>query len=165
MRKINAANPKNVVAGDLDGNGIDEVIADFGAGIGIWIRWNGATWCQLHSLTASSMVTGDLDNNGRLEVIVDFPGVGHLHLLERDVVVEARTTRTRRRCSIANIDGGGKDLVLDFPGSGIWILRNAQLVVPSAQPEPDRHGRRRLRRQRHRRPGASPFRGPACGSS
>ena len=29
--KITAANPKNVVAGDLDGNGIDEVIADFGA--------------------------------------------------------------------------------------------------------------------------------------
>ena len=93
-----AANPKNVVAGDLDGNGIDEAIADFGAGIGIWIRWNGATWGQLHCADREHMVTGDLDNNGRLEVILSFPSAG-TYVFWNGTTWGKLHDRTRRRCS------------------------------------------------------------------
>jgi len=61
-----------MVTGDVDNNGLDEVIIDFGATYGIWIRMNNSSWSQLHSLSPDSMVTGDMDNNGQDDVIIDF---------------------------------------------------------------------------------------------
>jgi len=51
-----------MVTGDLDGNGLDEVIIDFGAG-GLWIWQNNSSFVKLHSLSPEVMVTGDLDGN------------------------------------------------------------------------------------------------------
>ena len=54
--------PEQVVTGDLDGNGIDDIIGDFGAIYGVWIRMNNTTWVQLHGLSPTHMAVGDLDN-------------------------------------------------------------------------------------------------------
>jgi hypothetical protein len=37
-----------MVTGDMDGNGKDEVIVDFGPGYGIWVRMNNVWWVKLH---------------------------------------------------------------------------------------------------------------------
>ena len=126
--KITAANPKNVVAGDLDGNGGDEVIADFGAGHGIWILWNNSTWHQLHSLTADSMVTADVDRSGRLELIIAFPEIG-TWVFANGMSWWKLNDQSAARMLVTNIDGAGQDLMLDFPGTGLWILRNGSMWV------------------------------------
>ncbi len=58
-------------------DGQDELIIDFGPGIGLWVRRNDSSWAKLHSLSPEAMATGDMDGNGQDEVIIDFgPGIG-----------------------------------------------------------------------------------------
>ncbi len=38
-----------MVTGDMDGNGKDEVIIDFGSPYGIWVRYNNSSWSKLHN--------------------------------------------------------------------------------------------------------------------
>jgi hypothetical protein len=47
------------VGGDLDGDGRDEVIADFGAS-GVWSWQEGSGWAPVHSLNPKLIVTGRL---------------------------------------------------------------------------------------------------------
>ncbi|MFQ5964291.1 MAG: hypothetical protein ACE5KZ_08415, partial [Candidatus Scalinduaceae bacterium] len=58
---LHPSSPVSMVTGDMDGNGKDEVIIDFGPGIGIWVRKNDAGWIPLHPSSPVSMVTGDMD--------------------------------------------------------------------------------------------------------
>ena len=53
------ANCENIVGGDLDGDGLDEVIADFGAA-GVWSYQEGRGWAFVHSFNPKSIVTGRL---------------------------------------------------------------------------------------------------------
>jgi hypothetical protein len=50
---------ENIVGGDLDGDGLDEVIADFGAA-GVWSYQEGRGWAFVHSFNPKSIVTGRL---------------------------------------------------------------------------------------------------------
>ena len=62
-----------MVTGDIDGSGIDDVIVDFGTGVGIRVWMNNSSWVQLHDLPSDSgMVTGDIDNSGQDDVVIDF---------------------------------------------------------------------------------------------
>ncbi len=70
-----------MTTGDMDGNGLDEVIIDFGTR-GIWILMNNSTWVKLHDLSPEIMTTGDIDGNGLDEAIIDFgPGYGIYNLM------------------------------------------------------------------------------------
>ncbi len=68
-------NPEVMTKGDMDGNGQDEVIIDFGKA-GIWIRMNNSTWVKLHDLSPEIITTGDMDGNGLDDVIIDFGRFG-----------------------------------------------------------------------------------------
>jgi len=75
--QLHSLSAESMTTGDMDGNGLDEVIIDFGSPYGIWIWLNNSTWVKLHSLSAESMITGYLDNNALADVIIDFgEGVG-----------------------------------------------------------------------------------------
>ena len=39
--------PKLITCCDIDGNGRDDVIIDFGPGAGSWVRMNNSTWSAL----------------------------------------------------------------------------------------------------------------------
>jgi hypothetical protein len=122
--QLNASDPKNMVTGDLDGNGIDEVIADFGSAMGIWVKWNGGGWQQLHTLTSDSMVTADLDGNGRKELIIGFSGGGTYVFWNASTWSKLNEVAPKQMIAI-NVLGGGQNLVLDIPGLGLWMLVNA----------------------------------------
>ncbi len=84
----------------------NDVVIDFGPGIGIWVRFNNATWNQLHTISPDTMVTGDMDGTGQDEVIIDFgPGIGiwvrlnnssffQLHTLSPDTMVTGNVDGT-----------------------------------------------------------------------
>jgi hypothetical protein len=67
---------KHLAAGDLDGNGVADLVIDFGPAWGVWLRSNGTTWSQLHPFTSENIVIADLDGNGKAEAIVDFGALG-----------------------------------------------------------------------------------------
>ena len=72
--RLHGTNPIHLAAGNLDGSGGDEVIADF-AGFGLWI-YSAGGWSQLHGSDVSTMMTADLDANGKQDLVVTFPGFG-----------------------------------------------------------------------------------------
>ncbi|MFH1999492.1 MAG: hypothetical protein ABIK28_07425 [Planctomycetota bacterium] len=72
--------PNPLVTADLDGNGVDEVVIDFGPGSGIWVWYqqgapDDSGWAHLHHTSSVWMVAGDLDGMESDELIIDF-GLG-----------------------------------------------------------------------------------------
>jgi len=61
-----------IAAADMDGNGQDDVVIDFGPQHGIWVRMNNASWVPLHGAGAQHIGAADLDGNGKADVVVDF---------------------------------------------------------------------------------------------
>jgi hypothetical protein len=57
-------------AGDMDGNGRDEVGPSF-QDAGIWILANGSAWWQLHPVNPEDLLFIDLDGNGFADAVVD----------------------------------------------------------------------------------------------
>ena len=66
--------PEQVVVGDMDNNGADDVIGDFGVD-GIFVKRNLGAWVQLHNINPEDMTIGNLDGTAGDDLVVDV-GVG-----------------------------------------------------------------------------------------
>jgi hypothetical protein len=55
--------PEVMATGDLDGNGQDDVVIDFGPDKGLWNWMNNGGWAKLHDLSPEFLATGDLDGS------------------------------------------------------------------------------------------------------
>jgi hypothetical protein len=120
---IHDTSPEGFVTADMDGNGIDEVVADFGVS-GIWIRRNNGPWEWLHDGNPNRMAAGDLDGNGQDEVIIDFPGAG-IWIRKNDAAWEWFHPYNSNYITVAHLDtGAGADVIIDFPGHGLWVNYN-----------------------------------------
>jgi hypothetical protein len=120
---LHGLSPKSVATGDLDANGIDEIVIDFAA-LGIWVRLNNTSWMMLHAASANRMVTGDLDGNGRDEVIIDFPGDGLWVWANNGSWFKLHPSSSNNIVT-GDMDGNGRDeAIIDFPGFGVWVWRN-----------------------------------------
>jgi M6 family metalloprotease-like protein len=122
--QIHPTSPESIAVGDLDGNGRDDLIIDFGSA-GIWILLNNTSWRQLHPSSPNHIATGDLDNNGLDDIILDFPGAG-IWIYHNNTTWSQLHGLNSVRVVVGNIDGSaGDDLVIEFAGSGIWSYRNS----------------------------------------
>ncbi len=61
-----------IITSDLDANGVNDLIVDFGPGRGLWVWANNSNWQQLHRYSTAKILTSDLDANGMDDLIVDF---------------------------------------------------------------------------------------------
>ena len=93
-----------MATGDLDGNGLDDLVLDFGPGLGVWAWMNHGNWLFLSAESPARLVTGDLDNNGRDEVVVDFPG-GGLWVWRNNTSWSKLHPFSARHLAAANLDG------------------------------------------------------------
>lgn len=61
------------IALDLDGNGQDDLVIDFGTN-GLWryVTGSATPWVQLHSLGSKGLTKADLDSSGKDDLVVDF---------------------------------------------------------------------------------------------
>jgi hypothetical protein len=50
-----------MIGSDLDTNGQDDVIVDFGSNYGVYARMNDSTWQQLHSVSPGLMTAGHIN--------------------------------------------------------------------------------------------------------
>jgi hypothetical protein len=122
-RQIHGLSPVATATGDFDGNGRDDLLVNFGPGIGVYAWMNHSTWVFVHSLSPTHMVVADTDNNGRDEAILAFAGGGVWRWSDGSwfSVHPANVSRM----AVGRIDANaGDDLVIEFPGAGIWLLAN-----------------------------------------
>ena len=69
-----SANAEHLVAGNLDGDGDDEIVGDFGSD-GIW-AWDGGGWVQLSSQNSELMIMAKIDGDAAEELIIDLGSLG-----------------------------------------------------------------------------------------
>ncbi|OAD20687.1 Na-Ca exchanger/integrin-beta4 domain protein [Candidatus Thiomargarita nelsonii] len=123
---VHTISAETLVTGNLDGNGQDDIIIDFGATYGIWVRMNNSTWVQLHTISPESVVTGDIDGNGRDDVIIDFgASYGIWVWMNNSTWVQLHTILPESMVT-GDLDGNGLDeVIIDFGANyGIWIRMN-----------------------------------------
>ena len=116
---------KNITTGDMDGNGLQEVI-NYGPGHGIWILMNNSTWIQLHTLSPDTVTTGDIDGSGQDDVIIDYgPGHGIWILMNNSTWIKLHTL-SPETVTTGDMDGNGlDDVIIDFGDPyGISVLMN-----------------------------------------
>jgi hypothetical protein len=124
-QQLHGLSPSLLTRGDLDGNGLTDLVIDF-TGYGVWAYLNNRTWIQIHGLDAADIKAGDLDGNGRDDLLISFPGLGlwvrydnatwaHIHLLNPTLM------------TVGNIDsgaGGQADVIVNFAGLGLYAYYN-----------------------------------------
>lgn len=120
---VHSLSPVTMVTADLDGNALDDLVADFGPGAGVWAWMNHTAWTFIHASSPTRMVAGDLDHDGHDDLVFVFAGYGvwrwsagqwfNVHALDATQI------------AVGNLDGVmGDELILDIPGSGLYVLAN-----------------------------------------
>ena len=121
--------PEGAIAGDMNGNGLDNVIIDLGAR-GLWVRASDATWVKLHDLSPEDMITGDMDGNGQDDVIIDFKPHG-LWVRMNDATWVKLHDLSPAAMIAADMDGNGRDeVIFDFGVHGIIVRPVARASAP-----------------------------------
>ncbi|RMH59801.1 MAG: hypothetical protein D6678_07275 [Zetaproteobacteria bacterium] len=122
---IDPGKPRQVLTGDLDGNGLADVIADFAVPLGLRVYSNNGNWINLNRVGAVAMTTGDLDGNGADELIVDFGLPGGIEVYRNGAWV-ALGVAGAQRMTTGDLNGDGRDeLIVDFgPGQGLRVYRS-----------------------------------------
>ena len=161
------------MSGDIDGNGLDDLVVDFGPSYGVSIRLNRTTWIQLNTLSPTHMVFGDIDGNGQIDFALDFSGLGlwslkynegwhrihpsnpsYLAVSNIDGTIGDRSDRVFSRLRIVDfperrdvganpsvrlsrrsprriwIDNGRADIMVTFPGHGVWVFPDNTTWAP-----------------------------------
>lgn len=120
-RFLHNLSPEAMVTGDLDGNFVDDLVVDFGTGIGVYAWMNHATWQYIHFSSPSQMVTGDLDDTGQDDVVFDFPGFG-LWLFNNNASWAPLHGLSASRLAVGDLDGtDGEELLVSFAGAGLFV--------------------------------------------
>jgi hypothetical protein len=115
---------KKITTGDMDGNGLDDVIIDYGPGTGIWVRMNNDTEVKLHGLSPEIITTGDVDGNGLDDVIIDFGVPGIWVRMNNSTWVKLHGLSSEN-ITTGDMDGNGlDDVIIDFGVHGIWVRMN-----------------------------------------
>jgi hypothetical protein len=120
--QLHYLSPSVMAAGDIDGNGISDLVVDF-PGAGLWIWMNNSYWVFLHPLDVDQLVVADLDGNGQDEIILNFPGAG-IWIRYNNTAWSQLHGVNAAGLAAGNVDGdaGGKaDLIVNFPGFGVWM--------------------------------------------
>ena len=113
-------------AGDLDGNGRDDVVVDFGS-LGFWAWMNDASWLKLHpTLSPDRVAIGDMDGNGQDDVIADFSSTAGGIYVKRNLGSWLKLHgAASQSLTTGDLDGSGRDdLVVDFGSLGFWARMN-----------------------------------------
>ena len=120
---VSMASPATkITVGDLDGDGIDDLIGLWPTQGGIWVKYSqSGTWACLSS-TARYIAAGDMNGDGRIDLVGTWDGQGVYY---RDSISGAWVMMASPATMVAagDIDGDGiDDLIGLWPAQGgIWI--------------------------------------------
>ena len=112
-----------IANGDIDSDGISEVVASFSSGTWTYDDFYG--WNMISALSAESLACGDLDNNGQDEIIADFGSNG---LQAFDNNTSWRTLTGDNAIAITTGDRDANNIAevyASFGALGLWNYTNA----------------------------------------
>ncbi|MEN6407451.1 MAG: leishmanolysin-related zinc metalloendopeptidase [Thermoguttaceae bacterium] len=123
---------KNLVAGDVNGDGVDELTGDFGVDAKKF-QWGllqyttaNSKWVWLNKNSPTTVAIADIDSNGQDDLLVSFKGYGTFTQMNNGAWAYLHGTAASS-ITVADMDGDGRsnDIVVDFDSSGLWVRYNA----------------------------------------
>jgi hypothetical protein len=137
--QLHPSRPETMVTGDLDHDGRDEVVADFGPPYGVYAWFRDSGWLQIHHASPEIMATADLDGDGDDEIVIDFGDPYGIYAWFHDSGWLQIHDASARTMITANLDGDGDDeVVIDFGdpyGIYAWFHDSGWLQIHRASPE------------------------------
>ena len=126
---------QQMATGDLDKDGLSDVLIDFGSPHGIWLWHNGSSWSRVHSATSTQIVATDLDNNGVTDFAINFGSAKGLWVRRNETTPPTWSllnALSPRQVVSASLDADPRrDLVVDFGAPyGIYLYMNDTGWVP-----------------------------------
>jgi len=120
-RQLTPLCPQDLVTGDFDGNGAQDLAADLGA-YGLYLFRNDTAWQLLHSYDPHRLATGQLDAGSPSELIVDFGSGAGTWIYANGSAWQRLHTYSTAGIVTGNLDGvAGDETVIDFgAGVGVW---------------------------------------------
>lgn len=120
---VKLASPATMIAcGDLDGEGIDDLIGLWPAQGGIWVRYSmTGNWARLSS-TAAHIAAGDMNGDGRDDLVGTWDGQGVYY--RNSISGEwVRLASPATMVTAGDIDGDGTDDLLGIwpTQGGVWV--------------------------------------------
>ncbi len=104
-----------ITTGDIDGNGKDDLIIDFGNTIGLYIRYDNGSWAKIHTFSPEIMAIGDVDGNGQDDIILGFGDPWGTYIRYNDANWVGLHSSTPKIMATGDVDGNGKDdIILGF---------------------------------------------------
>ena len=113
---------EQITAGDLDGDGIDDLIGMWKQDPGIWARLSSTgSWAQLDATKADWIGVGDIDGDGRKDFMGSWKGWG-VYYRNSASGTWTKITTAAEKFTAGDLDGDGiDDLIGIWTGSeGIW---------------------------------------------
>jgi uncharacterized repeat protein (TIGR03803 family) len=120
---VKLATPATLItAGDLDGDGIDDLIGIWPGQGGVWVKYSqSGSWAKLSS-TARDFSAGDMNGDGRIDLVATWDGQGVYY---RNSIGGAwvKMATPAEQVTAGDLDGDGKDdLIGIWPGQGgVWV--------------------------------------------
>jgi hypothetical protein len=128
---ITGANAEQLIRLDTNGDGREEIFADFGA-LGLWL-WKDNVWSLLTKSNPEKMAAADVDNDGRDELALDF---GALGIWLWDLTWNKLSSDNPENIIAGDIiAGGGDELIVDFGSVGLWRWNGTWSPMTGDNPE------------------------------
>ncbi len=111
---------KMIAAGDVDGDGVDDLIGTWPSS-GLWVLYSSTgKWTQLSKSLPTWITAGDLNNDGKDDVVGSWAGDAIYYRNSANgswVKVGAPATQM----AVGDISGNGRDELLALWSTGVWV--------------------------------------------
>jgi Beta-propeller repeat/FG-GAP-like repeat/Ser-Thr-rich glycosyl-phosphatidyl-inositol-anchored membrane family/FG-GAP repeat len=110
-----------IAAGDMDGDGIADLVGIFPAS-GLWVKYSATGQWQFISSPPTWITVGDFNGDGKADLAGIWGGVVWIRDSATGSWTNVPTSSAPTQIAAGDMDGDGKaDLVVNLPATGVWV--------------------------------------------